>query len=411
MRILHVNKFVYRRGGAEGYMLDVAGIQRAAGHEVAFYGMAHPENDPTEFSSEFAPYIEMNPPPAGAAGQLRGFARMVWSTAAASGLSAVLDRFRPDVVHLHNVYHQLSPSVLAPIRRRSVPAVMTLHDYKLACPTYNFLAHGEVCEACLGGRFHNAVRRRCKDGSLAASTAAAVELTLHTMTDAYGPVGLFLCPSHFMATKMEEAGVYTDRLRWIPHFVEAATVRPTDAQGAGVVFAGRLSAEKGVDVLIAAFARMAPGVTLHIAGDGPERQKLEALATEHAPGRVLFHGRVAKDDLHDLIRSSTVVVLPSRWYENQPMIVLEAFACGVPVVGTHLGGTPELVEPGVDGQLVAAGDPTDLAAALETFVADPARAFEMGRKGRARVERDFAPDAHLHRLGELYAEAGAVIAP
>ena len=405
MRILHVNKYMYRRGGAEGYMLDVADLQRAAGHEVAFFGMDHPENDPSEFSAEFPSHIEMNPPPSSLTGRLAGMGRMLWSPSAARGMDAVLERFRPDVVHLHNVYHQLSPSVLAPVARRGVPAVMTLHDYKLACPTYNFLAHGEVCEACLGGRFHNAIRRRCKDGSLLASAAAAVELTVHTMADAYGPARLLLCPSHFLAEKMTDAGVYPDRLRWIPHFVDTAAIACADTPGRGIAFAGRLSSEKGVDTLIEAVARMGPDAHLHVAGDGPERARLEALAAERGAGKITFHGRLSKDALHDLLRSVSVLAMPSRWYENQPMIVLEAFACGIPVVGTRLGGTPELVEPGVDGDLVAAGDVTGLAEALHAFVSDPARAFEMGRKGRARVERDFTPEAHLQRLHGLYQEA------
>ena len=409
MRILHVNKFVYRRGGAEGYMADVAELQRAAGHEVAFYGMEHPENDPAEFEAHFASYIEMNPPPPSLTGRLRGIGRMLWSPQAARGIDAVLERFRPDVVHVHNVYHQLSPSVLAPVARRRVPAVMTLHDYKLACPTYNFLAHGEVCEACLGGRFHNAIRRRCKDGSVSASAAAAIELTVHTMTDAYAPAQLLLCPSHFIADKMNEAGVYPERLRWIPHFVDTAAITCADRPGRDVVFAGRLSEEKAVDVLIDAVGRLA-GVHLHIAGDGPERARLESLATDRAPGRVTFHGRLAKDALHDLIRSSAVLAMPSRWYENQPMIVLEAFACGVPVLGTRLGGTPELIEPGVDGDLVAAGDAHGLADALSSFTTNPERAHEMGRKGRARVEREFTPENHLQRLDALYAEAAQRVA-
>ena len=169
MRILHVNKFLHRRGGAEAYMEDVAGLQRGNGHRVAFFAMAHPDNRASEFERHFPSRVELNPPPRSLHGRAVAVGRMLHSPSARRGIEAVLEEFRPDVVHLHNVYHQLSPSILRPLKRRGVPAVMTLHDYKLACPTYRLLDHGEVCTACVGMRFHNAVLRRCEGGSLGAS--------------------------------------------------------------------------------------------------------------------------------------------------------------------------------------------------------------------------------------------------
>jgi hypothetical protein len=135
MRVLHVNKFLYRRGGAEGYMLDLAGLQRAQGDEVGFFGMQHPDNDqPQPFARWFPGYVELESAPEGVRGKAAAAARMVWSTSARRGITHVLEEFQPDVVHCHNIYHQLSPSMLEPIRKAGVPCVMTLHDYKLACP-------------------------------------------------------------------------------------------------------------------------------------------------------------------------------------------------------------------------------------------------------------------------------------
>ncbi|MGH8905238.1 MAG: glycosyltransferase family 4 protein [Egibacteraceae bacterium] len=406
MRILHVNKFLYRRGGAEAYMEDVAALQRGAAHEVAFFGMAHPANGAQRFAEHFPPHLQLDPPPPTLAGRARAMGRMLWSAAAARGIAAVIEAFRPDVAHLHNVYHQLSPSILGPLARWRIPTVMTLHDYKLACPSYLFMAGGQVCEACLGGHFHQALRRRCKDGSLAASGALALESALHAATGAYGRVGVFICPSRFMAAKMTQAGVFPERMRCSPHFIDLSTIEGAEAAGQGAVFAGRLSPEKGVDTLIEAVARMGSG-SLEIAGDGPERTRLMALAQARAPGRVRFHGHLPKADLHELIRSAAVAVLPSRCYENQPLIVLEAFACGVPVICSDLGGMPELVDPGVDGLLVPPNDPDALAAALRRFFNDPEGAFAMGRAARAKVEEQFSPDRHLCRLDEIYAEAAA----
>lgn len=405
MRILHVNKFLYRRGGAEGYMLDLADLQERAGHEVAFFGMGHPENPPQLDQAQLAPFVALDPPPPGVARRVAAAAHTLYSPASRRGMDQLLRSFQPDVAHVHNIYHQLSPSVLRPLAERGVPTVLTLHDYKLICPSYQLLDHGRVCEACLGGRFHHAVLRRCKNDSLGASAVVAVESAVHRLTRAYGSVGVFISPSRFLAGKMRQAGVYPERMEVLDHFVDTAATAAKPAPGGQVLFAGRLAPEKGVDVLVEAVARIGPEAKLDVAGEGPERARLEGLATTRAPGQVQFHGRLPRERLLDLVRSAAVVAVPSRWHENQPMAVLEAFACGVPVVTTDLGGLPELVEPGRDGEVVGADDPAALASALQGLLADPARAFAIGRAARGKAERRFAPERHLQRLQELYRSA------
>lgn len=407
MRILHVNKFVYRRGGAEAYMLDVVDLQRAAGHEVEVFGMAHPANPPWRFDDRFPSNVELNPMPASLPGKLHATGRMFWSFEVGRRTAEVLDEFRPDVVHFHNVYHQLSPSVLRPAARRGIATVMTLHDYKLVCPTYLFLANGRPCEACLGGHFHQAVRKRCKDGSLAASAVAAAELWAHTTLGAYGAIRRFVCPSRFLLGKLEAAGVYPDRLRHVPHFAHVTPARPGGATTRRrVLYAGRLSYEKGVDIAIRGVARV-PGLELDVAGDGPERASLEALAAEVAPGRVRFHGLVDRARIASLLEEAMAVVLASRVYENQPMVVLEAYGAGVPAVGSDLGGVPELVQHGVAGIVFPPGDEAALGDALARLAAEPAWAAALGAAGREIAVSRFSGAQHLAALEQVYAEAGA----
>ena len=388
-------------------MEDVAAVQGAAGDEVAFYGMAHPENVHLEFADHLPPYLELDPPPASLGGKLRAAGRMFHSVAAAQGMRAVLDLYRPDIVHLHNSYYHLSPSVLRPVRDQGIPMVMTLHDYKLACPTYLFLDKGEICEACLGGRFHQAALRRCKDGSFLASALSAAELFAHTATGAYDPVDLFVCPSQFMAAKMTEARVFPDRLRVLRNFVDAGAFKVKDQHGGPILYASRLSQEKGVDVLVEAMAFMAADARLDIAGDGPERPALEARAADVAPGRIRFLGRRPKIEMAELMRAAAVVAVPSRCYENQPLTVLEAFAAGVPVVGSALGGIAELVVPGETGELVPPNDPQALARALDSVLLSPERAMAMGRQGRRKVEAEHSPAGHVARLRAVYHEAAS----
>jgi glycosyltransferase involved in cell wall biosynthesis len=403
MRVLHVNKYLYRRGGAEGYMLDLVELQRQQGHDVELFGMQHPDNLPElRFETSFPRRVELEPAPEGMLGKGAAAARMVWSTSTRRGMASVLEAFRPDVVHCHNVYHQLSPSVLDPVRRAGIPCVMTLHDYKLACPSYQMLDHGRLCDACVRTGPWQAALRRCKDDSLGASALLSVESLLHRTTRAYAPVDVFVSPSRFLAAVMERAGVFPDRMHVVNHFVDTTTTPTKSEPGGPLTFAGRLSPEKGIDVLIEALAAMRSGATLDVAGDGPSRAALEQLAEARAPGRVRFHGRLAKPELQQLVRRSVATVAPSRWHENQPMTVLESFGAGVPVVASDLGGLPELVRDGLDGLVVPPERPDALAEALDRIVADPEGALRMGARARQRIVSDFTPQRHLERLATVY---------
>jgi glycosyltransferase involved in cell wall biosynthesis len=388
-------------------MFDLANLQETQGDEIAFFGMDHPDNEPMPYARHFPSYVEFREPSMSLRSRVTASSRMLYSRTAELGIEEVVKDFQPDVVHLHNIYHQLSPSVLRPLARARIPSVMTLHDYKLACPTYQFLDHGKLCEACLGGHFYNAALRRCKDGSLAASLLAAVESYAHRITKAYSPVNLFIAPSRFLAGKMREAGVFPERMRLVNHFVDSSPIAVKKVAGGPFVFAGRLSSEKGVDTLIRAAGR-APSVNVDVLGDGPARAELEQLAADVAPGRVRFHGRVGKPAVHDAMRSATAVVVPSRWHENQPMTILEAFACGVPVIGTRLGGIPELVSDGENGFTCAPDDPEALADRMHELAGRPQLALDMGRRARAVVVAGFTPSLHLNRIGSLYAEAANV---
>lgn len=407
MRILQVNKFLYRRGGAEGYLLDLAEQQQAAGHDVEYFGMAHPDNLPMRYAEHFPSHVEFEPAPSDPRGRLELVGRMLWSKQAYQGISAVIKDFRPDVVHMHNIYHQLSPSMVRACAKAGVPVVMTLHDYKLACPTYQFLDQGEVCTACVGGSLTNAVRRRCKDGSLAASAIAMVEVGAHRALKAYDPVARFLCPSAFLRDQMVAAGLHTGKMLHLDNFTDT-DVPVRSHPGEGVLFAGRLSHEKGVDTLVDAagiLAREVDGPVLEIVGDGPDRAALEAQAQRVAPDAIRFHGRVTADQVRGFLRGARVSAVPSRWYENQPLSVLEAYASGVPVVASAMGGLNDLVTPGVDGALVPAADPQVLADALRPYLQDPDLSMRHGAAARQRAEERHNPAGHAARIEQIYAEA------
>lgn len=403
MNVLQVNKFLYRRGGAEAYMLDLTMALRQRGDRVELWGMHHPENPAYRYQAEFVSEVDFEDPPARWPERAHMAGRLLYSVGGRRRITRVIRDFRPDVVHTHNIYHQLSPSILAPAGRDGTAVLMTLHDYKLACPAYRFLNAEGICEACTGGRWYEATRRRCTRGMLMPSVLNTAEAYLHHGLRLYERhVDLFVAPSEFLARKVAAAGIPERKLRVLRNFCDVDRVAPRFG-GEDVVYAGRLSDEKGVATLVHAMASV-PAVRLHVFGTGPAEESLRALAAERLGSRAVFHGRKDACSVAEAMAGAACVAVPSEWYENCPMVVLEAFAAGTAVVGTDLGGLPELITGGVDGLLVPPGDPGALADAIAEITSDHALAEELGRNARKRAERDFRLEGHVDAIRNLYAE-------
>jgi glycosyltransferase involved in cell wall biosynthesis len=400
-RILHVDKFASRSGGgAPAYMLDLVRRQRARGHDVEFLATDGPTDLPTRYRSRFPARIELDPAPRHPRDQLRAVATMLWSRTAAASIAAVLDDFAPDVVHCHNLYHHLSPAVLAPIRTRGIRCVMTAHDYKLVCPTYRLVdGDGAHCTACVGGSVANVVRRRCQGGSVAKSSVLMLESGLHRRLGSYRGIDTLLCPSAFMAEQLRLGG-YGDAVLHLPLGHDAAAIDAGTGCGAGVLYAGRLSREKGVHLLIDAMAQVSGDLT--ICGDGPERAELERLGAERLGERMRFLGHVSHAVVLDQMRAAAVVVVPSTWAENQPLVVLDAMACGVAIVAGNTPALAELVEGSGAGVCVNAADSGALSRAIASFVDDQAAAAAAGRRGRSYVLDHHDMDRHLDALDREY---------
>jgi glycosyltransferase involved in cell wall biosynthesis len=405
LKVLEVDKFLRRFGGAAVYMLDLGTQLQRRGHEVEFFSAAHPDNLPATYEHLFPAVDDYDPPPDGLSRKLRAGAGMFWSRPAARAMAAVLDQFQPDIVHVHNIYHQLSPSILSPIRERGIPIVMTLHDFKLICPTYRMHDGRGSCEACLGGGFQNAVLRRCQSGSVVNSAVLASETAFHRKIGAYDAVDRFVCPSMFLHDKLLEAGFEPGRLQHIPNFSSAPLATNPHAPGGDVLSLGRLSQEKGIDTLIRACA-LAPARRLRIAGEGPLSGALRQLADELAVSTTAFLGQLDGPEVLDELDHAGVVVFPARGYENMPLAIVEAMARRVPVVVTDIGGSPEIVSGGGGGLTVPPDDPVALRQAIDRFD-DPVLAAELGDDGVRRVRERFTPEVVLPQIERLYAELTA----
>ena len=405
MRVLSVNKFHYRRAGAETVYFDTARLLAERGHETVPFAMQHPRNEPTPWSRFFPSHVEFRAP-GGPRDRLARAARVIYSLEARDCMRRALAEARPDLVHLHNYAHQLSPSILDAAREARVPVVQTVHDYKPTCPTYQHRTpDGQVCERCLGGRYYHCVVHRCNAGSLPMSLVNAVEMTWHRLRGSYEAIDLYLCPSRFEYAKLLEAGVPGERLAEVPHYVFARDFAPCHDPRGHVLFAGRLSPEKGLATLLAAHARVA-GSRLVLAGDGPQRAWLEARARElGVAGRTRFAGHLTGADYDRAWDEAALLVLPSEWWEVRPMVLHEAYARGKPVLTTRIGSIPEIVRDGVTGRLVAPRDPAALAAGLAEMLGDPERLAAMGRAGRAYLESELTPERHWAALEAAYRRA------
>jgi glycosyltransferase involved in cell wall biosynthesis len=281
--------------------------------------------------------------------------------------------------------------------------VMSLHDYKVICPGYLLMTHGEICERCQGGRFRNAFVHRCLLDSRAASAVGWIEAALHRRLRTYERIARFLCPSRFLLEKFAEFGVSRERLVHFPYFLPVEDYAPAYRPSDYFIYLGRLSREKGIVTLLQALReRHGTRLTCRILGEGPLEADLKARAERWGLRRVEFVGYRQGEELHRTIREAAFTVVPSEWYENLPFAVLESFALGTPVVGSRIGGIPEMVEHGDTGLTFTAGDPADLARAIDWMEARADEATEMGRRARQVIEERYAPGPHLERLEALY---------
>jgi glycosyltransferase involved in cell wall biosynthesis len=336
----------------------------------------------------------------GRAQRLATGVRTIWNLQAGRILARRLHLDRPDVVHFHNLFPALSPAVLRTAAGAGVPVVMTLHNYRLLCLPGTLLRDGSPCEDCLGRLPWRGVSRRCFRGSAAASGSYATSLGLHRATGTFDSVDRFIAVSEFVRAKHIEAGFSSNRITVKPNFAWDGPRRR--AASGYFLFLGRLSDEKGVRVLVEA-CRHTPATVL-IAGDGPERAGLE----RDAPERVTFLGAVTPQRARELLAGARALLVPSICYEGAPRTVIEAFAAGVPVVASDIGGLPDMVTDGSTGRLVAPGVSSEWANAIEALDCEET-VTRLGGAARAEWERRYSPERAIEQLESVYLDAGVPV--
>jgi glycosyltransferase involved in cell wall biosynthesis len=403
-RLLSINNYYYRRGGSEAVFFEHNRLFEEAGWEVVPFSMHCAANDPSPWSAHFVDSTD-SVPGHFSLDKLTRAAAAIYSLEAARRIRTLVALTHPQIAHAHNIYHHLSPSVLVELHRQGVPVVLTLHDLNLVCPAYKMHTQGAICEGCRGGALRNVVKHRCIKNSTAMSALVWLESTIHKALDLYmRNVTRFVVPSRFFLSKFAEWGIDTSRFVHVPNSIDVDALHASDEPGDAFVYLGRLVPEKGVATLIRAAAQAR--VRLRIIGTGSEEAELRQLAHDLG-GEVEFTGYLSGSELRAAISSARAVVIPSEWYENAPISVMEASALARPVIGANIGGIPELIREEETGFVFASGSVDALAERLASAQRLPAsRLRNMGAAGRQWMRTEFSPSAYRERMLALYRDIG-----
>ena len=402
MRILYCNKYNFQFSGTESYIFSAMEMMRHRGHETALFSMADPRGEPTPYDRYFVDHRDFQNSK-GIATRARLAAHAIYSAEARRKLRALIREFRPDVAHVRNIYHHLSPSILWELKAQGIRVLYHVNDFKLLCPTYNMVARGEPCERCIRGGFANAIFEGCYHRGRAAAIILALEAYLHRWIRTYESCfDLVLAPSEFVSSKLVESGWEPRRIEVLPHFQEAPqdTMPHPGSSGIALYF-GRLSEEKGIKDLLRAAAGV-PNIQVLIAGEGPQRTPLEAEVNHNRLTNVWFVGQLTGPALQNLIAQSQFTVFPSLAYETFGKSILESYAQARAVIASDLGSRRELLKDGETGILYRAGDSSELTSAMRTLVQNPELSRRMGENGLRLVREQYSPTRHFENLTAIY---------
>ena len=403
MKILLINKFLYPKGGDAICTLATGDLLSHNGHEVVYWGMDHPKNQQYPHKQYFVTCVDYNKP-SGWRQKVKSTLNILYSFESKNKFDRVLPEIQPDIVHLNNFAHQISPSILTVIKKWDVPTVMTMHDYKLVCPAYTLLSNGNVCEKCKDGKYYRCLLNKCTHNSRAKSFVNVVEMYLHhKVLHIYDLIDVFISPSAFLKNKLQEMG-FTHEIVHLPNFVDLGEHSPRyNSQQRSIVYFGRLSFEKGLSTLLDAVKGL--DIKLNIIGDGTLRRELEEKVAREEIANVGFVGYKSGQELQKTVKNALATVTPSECYENNPRTVIESFALGKPVIGAKIGGIPELVQDGITGYTFEPGNSDDLRSKINLLTKDPDKTIEMGKAARKHVVENNNPEKHYYKLIDIYNRA------
>lgn len=385
MKILVVHNSYKQPGGEDLVVQRETALLRASGHEVVTYFRHNDEIDEGSLLKKMV------------AGS-----KVIWARDSYYQLGALLKKERPNLAHFHNTLPLISPSAYYACRNLHVPVVQTLHNYRLMCPAGSLFRSGRVCEECLDHSLWRGMKHGCYRGSRVGTGAISLMLTAHRTIGTWeSAVSCFIAISKFVRDKFTDAGLSGKTVFVKPNFVDPDPDERSNA-GSYALFVGRLSAEKGLRTLVSAWAKLKMRIPLIIVGDGPLRAELEREVIRRCLADVRFEGYLPTDKTLAMMKGARFLVFPSEWYEPFGMTVVEAFACGVPVVCSSLGAIPELVANGQTGVHFSPSNSADLATKVEWAWTHTKEMEAIGHAARAEYKAKYTAAENYRVLLMVY---------
>ena len=393
-KVLLANKFFFLNGGSETVFFQERDFLKKKGFQVVDFSMADSRNFNSPYSNFFIQNIDFHQN-SNIWNKLTQAARFIHSAEAVSNIEKLIQQEQPSIAHLHNIYHQLTPSIIPVLKKHGVKIILTLHDGKLICPSYLMLNKGKICIACEGKKFWEPITLRCQN-SIMQGFLLSLEAYWHKVHKSYEDVDLFLSPSRFLANLVSKR-FPPSQIKVLHNGIDHEKYQPTGKDKGYALYFGRLSKEKGVSSLLEAHQRMNSDLQLKIVGTGP----LEKKFCQEYPN-VDFLGFKNGEELNEIISSSSFIVVPSEWYENCSMVILEAMAFGKPIIASRIGGIPEQVEDGETGFLFEAGNVNDLASKMKIMSENHSMRVLFGENARKKLVRNYSLNKHCHDLLDIY---------
>lgn len=395
--ILNISQNHFIRGGSDRYFFTMGELLEKHGHTVIPFTAANEKNEPSEWDKYFPRAADFeNPSPF-------DIIRYIYNPSAYKSIRKLLMETKVDIAHFHIYYGKLTASILNSLTKADIPMIQTLHEYKLTCPVYSHLSNDQICEDCEGKHFWRALPKKCNRGSITRTALSVTESYVSRMLGNVDKFDHFISVSHFHRSKMIQYGMPEDKITAIHNFTDTSLFEPNYTPGEYVLYFGRIHQSKGIITLINASLAV-KDLPLYIVGDGEAMPVIQRLIEENDCDHIHILGFKQGDELRELIQNSICTVLPSEWYENCPMSILESYAYGKAVIGTDIGGIPELIIDKEDGFLIPPVDENALRECLQWVSDNKDKVVEMGKIGRKKIEEEFNADIHYDRIMNVYNE-------
>ena len=412
MKILQIHKYYSRKrgGGSMTAFFETCELLRKKGEEVIIFSMKDKKNESSSYEKYFAEHFDINDAK-NLWQKIRLVPKIIWNSEAQKKLEKLIQDEKPDVAHIHNIYHYLTPAIIHTLKKYDIPVVFKLSDYKAICPNYKLFIEGKLCERCRGGKYYNCFLHKCLKNSRSASFVGMLEAYVHKCKKSYEKIDLFLAPSIFMKNKCVEFGIPENKIKILRNAINMEEYEnfPVQEEKDCILYFGRISEEKGIADLIKAIKKLFEenklgNNKLLVVGNGPQKNELKKLTQElKIENKIEFTGPKYGEELKKIISQSKFVVVPSVWYDNSPLVVSEAQLLEKPVVISDLGGTPEMIIPEKSGYIFKAGDSEDLAEKIEKMLGlSQEERRQMGQIGRENIEKINDPEEYYKKLKSVY---------